>query len=303
MLALIVVSTFVSLALPAGILLYSKLSEGDSFRSRLAKLMPREDAPVTLMHTPKKWQFILAELGRKLRVTPAALHDYLELTTAAGFRTEGVYVFLGSKLLLAALLPAGYLLFFAVPRGEVGSPLFLLTTVILAISGYLLPTLWLGRRAALRKDEIFHSLPDVLDLLTVCVEAGLSMDAALIRTAENFQYKNDPLIKELNMVTLEISAGKPRGEALKGLAERTMLDDIKAFVTMVVQTERFGTGLGKTLRTYSDSLRIKRRQIAEEKAAKTAIKMLFPLTFCVFPALMVVMLAPAFFQIFAIFKH
>ncbi len=101
---------------------------------------------------------------------------------------------------------------------------------------------------------------------------------------------------------MEIRAGKLRSEALRGLAERTMVDDIKAFVSMLVQTEKFGTSLGKTLRTYSDSLRMKRRQLAEERAAKTAIKMLFPLTFCIFPALLVVMLVPAFFSIFSMFN-
>jgi len=302
MLAFTTISIFLSLSLFSGVALYRLLSRGDVLKSRLAKLMPHEEH-VALMHTPTRWQLFLAEMGGKVQMKPSELKSYREMTTAAGFRPEAVYAFLGSKLLLAAALPAGYLLFFALPQGRMGNRLAFLITVILAISGYLFPTFWLSRRATRRKEEIFHSLPDVLDLLTVCVEAGLSLDAALIRTAENFEFKNDPLIKELNKVTLEISAGRPRSEALKALAERTSVEDIKAFVTMVVQTERFGTGLGKTLRTYSDSLRTKRRQIAEEKAAKTAIKMLFPLTFCVFPALMVVMLVPAFFHIYQIFKR
>ena len=151
--------------------------------------------------------------------------------------------------------------------------------------------------------EIFHALPDLLDLLTVCVEAGLSLDAALVKATENYDDRKNPLIKEISTVTLEVRAGKARSEALKGLAERTMVEDIKSFVSMLVQTEKFGTSLGKTLRTYSDSLRMKRKQLAEERAAKTAAKMLIPLTFCVFPALLVVMLTPAFFKIYAMFRH
>ena len=136
-------------------------------------------------------------------------------------------------------------------------------------------------------------MPDVLDLLTVCVEAGLSLDAGFIKTVDNFQKKRDPLIQEINTVTLEVRAGKPV-RCLKSLAERTMVDDIKSFVAMLVQTEKFGTSLGKTLRTYSESLRTKRKQLAEERAAKTAIKMLFPLTFFVFPAILVDRWRPLF---------
>jgi tight adherence protein C len=124
----------------------------------------------------------------------------------------------------------------------------------------------------------------------------------MIKTAENFQHKNNPLIMEINTVTQEIRVGKPRAEALQGLAERTMVDDLKAFVSMLVQTEKFGTSLGKTLRIYSDSLRMKRKQMAEEQAAKTAIKMLLPLTCCVFPALLVVMLTPALFNLATVYK-
>lgn len=303
MLTLITLSIFVSVALLTGALLYPLLSRRDDVRGRVEKLIQPEKEQPTLVPVRRKWQVFFADLGGKLRVNPADLHTYRELITSAGFRKESVYVFLGSKLFLALALPAAYLMLLALPHGKLSSTSMLMT-VALAISGYLLPTFWLSRRAENRKTEIFHSLPDVLDLLTVCVEAGLSLDAALIKTAENYQHKNDPLIKEINTVTLEIRAGKVRSEALKGLAERTMLEDIKAFVSMLVQTEKFGTSLGKTLRTYSDSLRMKRKQLAEERAAKTAVKMLLPLTFCVFPALLVVMLAPAFFKIYTMFiKH
>ena len=300
MLPLIIVSIFASVALLSGGVLYPLLSRRDVVRERVAKLMTYEEEQPKLVSTPTKWQKYLSEMGGKLKLKPAELHTYREMLTAAGFRSDSVYLFLGSKLLLTATLPAVYLILFALPHGKLTSNT-LLVTVICAISGYLLPTFWLRRKAEQRKIEIFHSLPDVLDLLTVCVEAGLSLNAALIKTAENFQHQNDPLIKEINTVTQEIRVGRPRTEALKGLGERTMVDDIKAFVAMLVQTEKFGTSLGRTLRTYSDSLRTKRRQLAEENAAKTAVKMLFPLTFCIFPALLVVLLTPAIIKISSMF--
>ena len=301
MLTLIIVSLFASVALLSGAALYPLLSRRDVVRERVAKLMSYEEEQPKLVPTPTKWQRLLSEMGGKLKMKPADLRTYREMLTAAGFRSDSVYIFLGCKLLLAAALPAGYLTLFALPRGKV-TGISMLVAVAWAISGYLLPTFWLRRRAELRKIEIFHSLPDVLDLLTICVEAGLSLNAAMIKTTENFQNENNPLIKEINTATQEIRVGKPRAEALKGLAERTMVDDIKAFVAMLVQTEKFGTSLGRTLRTYSDSLRMKRKQLAEERAAKTSTKMLVPLILFVFPALMVVILGPAFFKISVMFK-
>lgn len=304
MLTLITVSIFACVALLTCAVLYPLLSRGDDVRRRVAKLIQPENEQLVLVPVREKWQIFLADMGSKLQMKPADLRTYRELITAAGFKRESVSIFLGSKLFLAVALPATFLTMFALPQGKLTSSTSILVAVALAISGYLLPTFWLSRRAENRKTEIFHSLPDVLDLLTVCVEAGLSLDAALIKTTDNFQHKSNPLIKEINTVILEIRAGKPRAEALKSLAERTMVDDIKSFVSMLIQTEKFGTSLGKTLRTYSDSLRMKRKQLAEERAAKTAVKMLIPLTFCVFPALLVVMLAPAFVKIYAMFdKH
>ena len=301
MLALITAFIFASVALLTGALLYPLLSKKDSVRERVAKLIDEEEEKVSLVHTPQKWQTFLAGWGSKLQMKPTDLRTYREMITASGFRTNSVYVFLGSKLFFALALPATYLVLIALPQGKMTSSISILIAVGGAIFGYLLPTFWLTRRSDNRKQEIFHSLPDVIDLLTVCVEAGLSLDAALIKTVDNSQHHDNPLIKEINTVILEIRAGKLRSEALKGLAERTMVDDIKSFVSMLVQTEKFGTSLGKTLRTYSDSLRMKRKQLAEERAAKTAIKMLFPLTFCVFPTILVVILGPALFRIYAMF--
>jgi tight adherence protein C len=301
-LTLITIAIFVCVALLTGVVLYPVLSRRDIVRERMSKLMHQAVEQPKLVPSRTKWQLFLSEIGGNLKMKPTELNTYREMITSSGFKSDSVYIFLGIKLFLAVALPACYMTLIALPQGKMISSSSMLLAVGGALTGYLIPTFWLRRQAELRKTEIFHSLPDVLDLLTVCVEAGLSLDAALIKTAENFQHKDNPLIKEINTVTREIRVGKPRSEALKGLAERTMVDDIKSFVSMLVQTEKFGTSLGKTLRTYSDSLRMKRKQIAEEQAAKTAIKMLFPLTFFVFPALMIVILTPAFFKLSDVFS-
>jgi len=298
-LTLITLLIFASLALLIGATLYPMLSRRDAVRKRVESLVAEQAAEKPeLVPVRSRWQLLLAELGGKLRVGAGDLRTYRSTITAAGFRKESVYIFLGGKLFLALALPAGYLVLYVLPHAKTGNNLSMLILFALAVGGYLLPTMWLDRRATMRKTEIFHSLPDVLDLLTVCVEAGLSLDAALIKTVEHYQDKKNPLIKEINTVTLEVRAGRARFEALRGLAERTTVEDINSFVTMMIQTEKFGTSMGKTMRSYADSLRVKRKQLAEERAAKTGVKMLFPLTFCVFPALMVVMLVPAFYKIY-----
>jgi tight adherence protein C len=199
-------------------------------------------------------------------------------------------------------LPLPYFLFYAAPRQVYFSVNSILIMSACAIVGYLLPSYWLHAKKSNRQTQIFHTLPDVLDLITVCVEAGLSMDAALMRVTETPQFDSDPLAQEVRVVTMETRAGKPRIESLKDMAERTMVDDVRAFITMLSQTERFGTSLSLALRTFSDSLRVRRRQIAEEAAAKTTIKMIFPLILFIFPALLVVILGPAIIQIQKIFN-
>ncbi len=150
---------------------------------------------------------------------------------------------------------------------------------------------------ASRQHQIQRSLPDALDLLVVCVEAGLALNQALLRVSEEIANISPVLGEQLAMVNLEIRAGSAREEALQNLAMRTGVDDIQSFVTMLIQTDRFGTSIADALRVHSEDLRTKRRQLAEEASAKTAIKMLFPLVFCIFPAMFVVILGAAIIQI------
>lgn len=169
--------------------------------------------------------------------------------------------------------------------------------VFAASAGYYVPDMILKRRIAARQLEIFESFPDALDLMTVCVEAGLAMDAALARVGNEIGLKSPVLAEELQLVTLELRAGSAKEKALRNLALRTGVEDVDALVKMLIQAERFGTSIGTALRVQSDQLRTKRRQLVEEQAAKIATKLLFPLIFCIFPALLVVLLGPAVLQI------
>ena len=300
MIYLITTIVFTSVMLLSAAFLYHLLLRKSVLTGRLEGLFP---AKKQAAHPESGlWSYKLSRLGESIQLPAKEQSKYTRLLVAAGYSRESVYLFFGAKVLLACALPLLYLLVYAAPRHITFSSLSLLVVTAGAAIGYLLPSYWLYDRKKRRQLEIFHTLPDLLDLMTVCVEAGLSMDAALIRTTETPQFEKDPLAREIKIATMETRAGKPRMEALKDMAERTMVDDIRAFVTMLAQTERFGTSLSQALRTYSDGLRIKRRQIAEEAAAKTTIKMVFPLILFIFPALLVVILGPAIIQIGKIFK-
>jgi len=177
-----------------------------------------------------------------------------------------------------------------------GAVLFL-GSVVAAACGYYVPDLILRSRIAHRQREIFESFPDALDLMTVCVEAGLGMDAALVRVGAEIGLKSQVLAEELQLVTLELRAGSAKDKALRNLALRTGVEDVDALAKMLIQAERFGTSVGNALRVQSEQLRTRRRQLVEERAAKVATKLLFPLIFCIFPALLVVLLGPAVIQI------
>ena len=166
-----------------------------------------------------------------------------------------------------------------------------------AALGYYLPDLILKRRIRLRPREIFECFPDALDLMTVCVEAGLAMDAALARVGAEIGLKSPVLAEELQLVTLEMRAGSAKDKALRNLALRTGVEDVDALAKMLIQADRFGTSVASALRIQSEQLRTRRRQLIDESAGKIATKLLFPLIFCIFPALLVVLLGPAVLQI------
>ena len=215
----------------------------------------------------------------------------------AGWRAPSVPgLFHAGKTALTIGLPL--IVYIALPHdNERGFALTFLYLVGSAAIGYYVPDIALKRRIANRQREIFESFPDALDLMTVCVEAGLAMDAALARVGSEIGLKSPVLAEELQLVTLELRAGSSKEKALRNLALRTGVEDVDALAKMLIQAERFGTSIGTALRVQSDQLRTRRRQLIEENAAKIATKLLFPLIFCIFPALLVVLLGPAVLQI------
>ena len=163
----------------------------------------------------------------------------------------------------------------------------------LAAAGYLLPDIWLTRAVNKRKKKIQKGIPDAIDLLVICVEAGLGLDQALLRIGLEIAVSYPELNEEFNQINLEQRAGKPRLDAWQSMADRTKLEEFAALVTMLQQTDRFGTPIVRALSRYSEEIRQSRRQRAEEAAAKTKVKILFPLVFFIFPCLFIVLLAPA----------
>jgi len=221
------------------------------------------------------------------------------LLNQAGIRGAGAHY---AYLVVRWGLPV-VLMVLAVVYGRVtgvANKSFLLMILVAGIAGFLLPDFVLRWKIRKRQEEITDSLPDGLDLLVVCVEAGLGLNAAFVKITEEFKLSSPALSEEFDIVNREMVAGKPRQEALRALTERTGVEDVKSLVAMLIQTEKLGTSLAQSLRVHSDSLRTRRRQKAEERAAKTTIKLVFPLVFLLFPSLFIVILGPGVLQIIAI---
>lgn len=214
----------------------------------------------------------------------------------AGYTHPSAAVVFGlSELVIPAVLAAIPLMFLGTGQGVV-------LAIIAGGIGYLIPGLVLTRLINNYKKQIRNGLADALDLLIVCVEAGSGLDQSLMKATDELRVSYPALSDELGMITTEIRAGKPRMEAFKNFAERTRVEDVQSLVSMLVQTDRFGTSISQTLRTFADVLRTKRRQRAEEKAAKLGVKLVFPLVLCLFPALYVVALGPAVIRMIRFFQ-
>jgi tight adherence protein C len=207
----------------------------------------------------------------------------------SGNRNESaVKVFYGMKVLMPLLL---CIIVLVSGVAHMFSPFFVYATALCL--GFLGPDFWLGKQITKRQKAIEKGLPDVLDLLVICIEAGLSLDQATARTAEELRTAQPELSDELNVVVLEQRAGRPRADAWRHLAERTGVESLRNMVSMLVQSEQLGTSIAKTLRVHADTLRTQRVQAIEEMAAKTSVKLVFPLVFFIFPALFLVILGPA----------
>ncbi len=220
----------------------------------------------------------------------------------AGYRSSRApLLFFAAKTVLTFALPGLLLLLLPVSPGTlVGGQLMLPALIILAGLGYFIPNIILERLVINRQREVFESFPDAIDLMTVCVEAGLGLDAALARVGDEIELQSKILAEELHLVTLELRAGSSRERALRNLALRTGVEEIDALAAMLIQADRFGTSIADSLRVHSDTLRSKRRQRAEEAGAKIPTKLLFPLIFCIFPSMMLVLLGPAVINIYRV---
>jgi tight adherence protein C len=245
----------------------------------------------------RKLEQVITVVGERLKERQVDYGPLRERLIHAGYRHgSALALFLGLRFILTVGGLVGGLAF--ATAGEFGG----LGTTVAAMwgagTGWLLPGLFVSVRVTARQKEIQLALPDALDLLVICVEAGLGLNQALIRVAKEIRHVSTLLSDELGTTNFQIRAGIPREESLKNLAERTGVADVRTLVTTMIQTERFGTSIAQSLRVHADTLRLTRKQRAEEAAAKTTIKMIFPLALCVFPALFVVVLGPALIEMY-----
>ncbi len=237
---------------------------------------------------------VLERLGKvqKPQEQKNVSHLRVGLVTAGYRSKKAPAVFMGARLFIAVLLGLGFLIFgtdVAQGMSSMALPGFLIGAMMV---GYYLPQVWLNMAISGRKQKITDAFPDALDLMVVCVEAGLGLDQALARVGLEIKSGHPQLGEEFNLLNLELRAGLSREQALRNLVSRTDLGDIRTLVALLIQTDRFGTSIGQALRVHSDSMRLKRRLKAEEKAAQLPVKLMVPLILFIFPSLMVVIIGP-----------
>jgi tight adherence protein C len=238
---------------------------------------------------------VLARLTRLIPKSPKDMSRLQRRLTRAGypsFRSAVIYAL--AEVLLPIVFGTAVLI-------GVGLRTGLIPALVVAGVGYALPGLWLGHKRSVRQKAIRNGLPDALDLLTVSVEAGCGLDQAIGKANDELRIAHPILADELRLITTEIRAGKPRLEAFKNFAQRTGVEDVRSLVSMLTQTDRFGTSIGQALRVHAEMSRTKRRQLAEERAGKVGVKLVFPLALCLFPALYVVCFGPTVVQIYKVF--
>jgi tight adherence protein C len=292
-------AVFAAVALVSGFAALAFLSRQSTMQRRLDALVPSAEAAhvvlagsLTSGRDPK--------LARWSKLLPKSVKDMSRverrLAAAGVHSTATTVIFAGLEIVLPVVLALLALAWFGLtaPNGW-------LAAAFAAVTGFILPGFYIDFKIGARRKQIRNGLPDLIDLLIVCLEAGSSLDQAVVKATEELGIAYPALAEELRMVTTETRAGKPRLEAFKNLANRTKVEDIRALVAMLVQTDRFGTSVAQALRIMAEEMRTKRRQAAEERAAKVGVKLVFPLVFCLFPALFVVMLGPAVLQLMSAF--
>jgi tight adherence protein C len=247
-------------------------------------------------HPSLAFHDLIKRLGNMVPQSPKDVTVMQRRLIRAGMRKEGALKILyGAKAVCGVTFP---LIALAVVAGSDTDPSNKFVVVLLATAmGFFGPNEYVRRRAAARQKQIARGLPNALDLLVVCVESGLGLDQAILQVSKELEHAHPEISEEFGLVNLELKAGKRRVEALRNLAERTGVDDLKKLVAVLIQADRFGTGVAQSLRAHSDFMRVQARQVAEEKAAKLGVKLIFPIFFCILPSLFVVTVGPVAMKI------
>ncbi len=226
-----------------------------------------------------------------------------KLLTAGYYGNNDPLLFFGAKAFLALFFTACSVILKLAVVKALPAPYFLVLILVSLAAGFYLPDVYLYQRTEVRKRKIFEGFPDALDLMVVCVEAGMGLDAAIKRVGDEMALKNRVLSDEFKILSLELRVGKPRAEALRNLAMRTDLEEVSGLVALLLQTDKFGTRVAQALRVHSDAMRTKRYQRAEELASKLPVKIVIPLVCFIFPSLLVTIVGPAIIRIYRVLIH
>jgi len=299
MLILITLSTFICISLVMMGIYWLLVRPQSAATERLKKLGQRSEATVSVSLSPDAERPVADLAGRVLtpldRLVPRSAADVQKLQKQlmqAGFRSnDAPMIFRGLHLLAMVGFPALVALVCAIIARPLNSAI--LWILLAFVVGFFLPRYALKRMVNSRQRLIRWGLADALDLMVISIEAGLGLNAAMMKVASELKDVHPDVSEEFEMANLEIRVGRERDEALRNLAERTGVDDLRSLVAMLIQTDKFGTSIAKAIRAFSDSLRTKRRQRAEQAAQKASVKLLIPLALFLFPTLFIAILGPA----------
>jgi tight adherence protein C len=293
---------FISIALITGLGASALLAGTSTERRRLRQMATAGGGVATLsfgaseaVRLTERINPRLERIAQTMPKSPKEMSRLRRRLAVAGIHSFGAAVLYSVAELTLPFLCAGPALYWMV------GPVAWIVAIFAGLIGYMIPGLILARLIHNQKRRIENGLPDALDLMIVCIEAGCGLDQAIQKTSVELEISHPALAAELRLITTEVRAGKNRMEAFKNFAARTKVDDVRALIAMLVQTDRFGTSVAQALRTHAETSRTKRRQRAEEKAAKIGVKLVFPLVFFLFPAFYVVTLGPAVIQFVRVF--
>lgn len=271
----------------AGLKMWVRPKEAIERVTGMETLAP-EKMPV---HPSLVFHDLIKRLGNLVPASPKDVSVMQRRLIRAGIKgPNALRILYGAKILLGVSLPV--LMSFAVAGSDADSTNKIAAILAAAAAGFFGPNEYVKIRSQRRQKAVQRGLANALDLLVVCVESGLGLDQAMVQVAKELEHAHKEITEEFAMINLELKAGKRRVEALRNLADRTAVDDLKKLVAVLIQADRFGTGIAQSLRAHADFMRIQARQIAEEKAAKLGVKLIFPIFFCIMPSLFVVTVGP-----------